>query len=264
MFDFFIDTANIAYIRENIMPLVEDCKNYVLGITTNPNAMAKIKHHTLAQWEDVLPKLCALVTEIRGDSLGEVYVQIPNSKMNMDEVADFAEHINKFSDGKTRLGLKIPPNIDLLTNVHWLKEIMPINVTGLADCCTALSCTTYGVDYASIIPGRMNEVGINASAHLSFLRKRRGTTEIIAGSMRSLEGLINAIAYNTTPTIGERVWEDIIDNDVDITKLQISDDTTEPSLFAPHIDGRNIQLSVDFFTQMDKLGEQVYKDLKSR
>ena len=268
MFEFFIDTADIDYIRKNIMPIVEPVKGYMYGITTNPNAMFKIKHTSLAQWEEVLPKLCALVTEIRGDNQGEVFVQIPNSKMNVDEVFQFAEYIKDFNDGSTRLGLKIAPSVDILRETFHLRRIMPLNVTGLADCSTVLSCATYGVDFASIIPGRMEEVGINANAHLSFLRKRGGTTEVITGSMRTIEGLFNAVAYNTIPTIGERVWNKIIEQHRDIiseyNNLEHIRYTGNPDMFSPHVDARSTQLSIDFFTQMDILGKQIYKDWKEK
>ena len=264
MFEFFIDTADIDYIRRNIVPLLEKCKHYLAGITTNPNAMHKIGCNSLSQWEEVLPKLCAFVTEMRGDNLGEVFVQIPNSKMSVDDVFDFAQHIKEFNDGHTILGLKIPPSVKILQPTYELKKIMPVNVTGLADCSTVLSCATYGVDYASIIPGRMEEVGIDANAHLSFLRKRAGTTEVITGSMRTIEGLFNAVAFNTIPTIGERVWNEIIKQKIDITTWNPAGHTAQPNLFSPHIDQRSTQLSIDFFKQMDELGKQVHTDWKNR
>ncbi len=38
----------------------------------------------------------------------------------------------------------------------------------------------------------------------------------------------------------------------------------KPDMFSPHIDARNTQLSIDFFTQMDALGKQVYKDWQAK
>lgn len=221
--------------------------------------MDKIKRTTLSEWELILPELCSLVSEIRGDDGGLVHVQAPNSEMTGAEVLKFAEHIHKFNDGQTSLALKIAPNSDVLEAVSEIQKIMPVNVTGLADCSTALSCITYGVDYVSIIPGRMEEVGIVADDHLKFLLKRSGNTEVITGSMRTVDGLARAVKYNTIPTIGTRVWDKIVNQGVDIGSL-----SKQNSLFSPSIDERNTNLSLSFFQQMDALGAAVYKDFIDR
>ena len=85
--------------------------------------------------------------------------------------------------------------------------------------------------------------------------------------MRTLEGLANAIAYNTIPTIGERVWNKIIAYNLDITDPDWIEQYSpiviiKPNMFSPNIDFRNRQLSIDFFKQMDELGKQVYTDWK--
>ena len=254
MFDFFIDTADIDYIR-NLTPAIEDYRKNVKGITTNPNAMDKIRQRTLAEWQSTLPDLCKLVSEIRGDDQGEVHVQAPNSEMTGQEVLAFAQHIHKFNDGQTKLALKIAPKADVLEVVGEIQKLMPVNVTGLADCGTALSCMTYGVDYVSIIPGRMEEVGIVADDHLKFLLKRNSDTKVITGSMRTIDGLARAVKYDTIPTIGTRVWDKIANKSLDIGTLSEQD-----PLFSPHIDSRNTDLSVSFFHQMDALGMKAYEE----
>ena len=136
-----------------------------------------------------------------------------------------------------------------------IQKLMPVNVTGLADCGTALSCMTYGVDYVSIIPGRMEEVGIVADDHLKFLLKRNSDTKVITGSMRTIDGLARAVKYDTIPTIGTRVWDKIANKSLDIGTLSEQD-----PLFSPHIDSRNTDLSVSFFHQMDTLGMKAYEE----
>jgi len=261
MFDYLIDTADISYINK-LSDITKATRERCLGITTNPKAMNNINHISLAQWESVLPKLCEVVSEIRGDNLGYVHVQIPNSKMSGLEVLEFAIYISKFNDGNTRLALKISPTTDILTNVKKIQEIMPVNVTGLADCGTILSCVTYGVDYVSIIPGRMEEVGIDANEQLKFLIKRGGKTKIISGSMRTLQGLENAVKYKTIPTIGTKVWDQILLNE-DILFKEIIGYDGLISNFSPIIDNKNTKLSIDFFEQMDGFGKSVYKDFKN-
>tara|TARA_R110000824_G_scaffold281548_3_gene469874 strand:- start:216 stop:1010 length:795 start_codon:yes stop_codon:yes gene_type:complete len=263
MFNFFFDTADVEYIKKVWLSLGERGLNKnVKGITTNPNAMTKINRHTLTEWQEILPKLCELVSEIRQDKKGEVHVQAPNSSMTGEEVHTFARHISAFSDGNTKLALKIAPQKDVLEKVPFIQEYMPVNVTGLADCATALSCSTYGVDYVSIIPGRMEEVGIDADAHLLYLLRRNTRDEVITGSMRTIDGLRRAVAAETVPTIGTRVWDLIIEKNFDITSLSV-ERGKQPPMFSPYITKDNTDLSVSFFEQMDQLGSEAYKEFSA-
>ena len=110
MVNYFIDTANIDSIK-NIWNKIKDVTDPHLlkGITTNPNAFKKIDMFKLSEWEKHLPKLCELVSEMRGDEYGIVYVQAPVSTMSKRDIMAFAQHISQFTDGNTRLGLKLPP-----------------------------------------------------------------------------------------------------------------------------------------------------------
>lgn len=259
MFKYFVDTADIDYIKK--LDLSNRFgKSNMLGITTNPNAMNKINHNSLSSWTKILPKLCEIVSSIREDSFGEVHAQAPNSHMTGDEVLRFAEYIHKFNDGNTKIALKIPPTISVLKKVQDIKSLMPVNVTGLSDCCSAFACLAYDVDYVSIIPGRMEEVGIDANAHLRFITKRKNkdTHKVITGSMRTIEGLLNAVRYHTIPTIGTRVWDKLTDFDLSTFTDYYDENTVD--IFAPNISDDNRNLSISFFSQMDELGMQAYKD----
>ena len=262
MFKYFVDTADIDYIK-NLDLANKYGREYMLGVTTNPNAMSKINKFTLKEWESVLPNLCELVSEIRQDDKGLVHVQAPNSNMTGDQVLEFAEHIHGFNDGNTKLALKIPPTLTVLKRTEDLQNYMPVNVTGLSDCCTALSCLSFGIDYASIIPGRMEEVGINANAHLAFVTKRvKSNGEVITGSMRTVEGLLNAVKYRTIPTIGTRVWDALVDIDLieEGDKIEYFNECNVER-FSPFISQENRDLSVQFFDQMDDLGKKCAEDL---
>ena len=56
--------------------------------------------------------------------------------------------------------MKIAPHKRMLELNEELKDKIDLNVTGTADCSTALMSLSYGVRYVSIIPGRMEEKGI--------------------------------------------------------------------------------------------------------
>jgi len=269
MFDFFFDTANVEYIKkvwESISPYSSPTN--IVGITTNPNAMHKEGLTSLKSWEDHLPKLCSLVSTLRGDDKGVVYVQMPSCDMSGEEAIAWAKHISKFTDGNTKLGLKIPPYHNILKLIPELGNIMETNVTGVADAATALSCFSFGPRYVSIIPGRMEEAGINAKEHLLLAQQRLHFTQsdIISGSMRTVEGLKMTVEAGTVPTIGSRVWDQLIDPEFNLEEFlentgevyNMGDEASTPLTVV--VDERNHKLSKDFFTQMDELGSQVYKE----
>lgn len=269
MFDFFFDTADDQYIL-NVWDKAHkhlDAKN-IRGITTNPNAFKKVDLHKLGEWEAKLPVLCSLVSELRGDAEGVVYVQAPVSTMTPEEVYAYVKHISQFNDGKTKIGLKIPPFRPILEMVDDLNQYAETNVTGLADCSTALSCLSYNVKYISLIPGRMEEKGIDAKSHVLFTRRRNhegqpGAGEIIAGSMRTLEGLEWVCSHGTIPTIGTRVWDQIIADEETLRSVAAYKYGTvgcDNLMFSPQISETNTQLSVDFFAQMDECGRQAHAD----
>lgn len=264
MVDFFIDTADLNAIT-NIWNKIKDNvdSDKLLGITTNPNAFKKINMFRLKEWGDHLPRLCELVTNIRGDRNGVVYVQAPVSSMSTREIIDFADYISNFSDGFTPLGLKIPPFLHALDAISDIECFMETNVTGVADVGTALYANSFFPKYISIIPGRMEEVGIDAKSQIKYLMNSRLNSYIITGSMRTLEGLQWVSEMGTVPTIGERVW-DLIDDLAFLDKLTFKNDALELPLqhFSPSISNVNTELSIAFFKQMDEYGQQCYKDYK--
>tara|TARA_R110002012_G_scaffold162022_2_gene324295 strand:+ start:11421 stop:12224 length:804 start_codon:yes stop_codon:yes gene_type:complete len=262
MVNFFFDTADENYIKDAWSKLegVVDPK-FVSGITTNPNAFMKMDMLNLDQWEKQLPILCKTVSEIRGDDKGVVYVQAPNSNMEPSEVLRWAKHISKFNDGTTKLGLKIPPFKSILEIVPQLNEIMEVNVTGVAECSTALHCFTYDVRYVSIIPGRMEEKGIDAKAHIAYVNQRSNSkSDIITGSMRTLEGLKWVCEMGTVPTIGTKVW-DLIFDQMGVEEFNALERINPAGFnkFSPLVSAVSNQLSVDFFDQMDACGETTHK-----
>lgn len=272
---FFIDTADTDYIL-NLWNQLQGRidRRAVVGITTNPSAMAKCNIHTLRGFDERVRELCRIVTAIRQAPGGVVYVQHPSSTASVDELIDFAQHISGLSDGRTRVGLKIPPHWHILQEAGRLAEICDINVTGVADCSTALMCFSYPVRYVSIITGRMEEKGIDANAHLAFVDQRNGMhfdpyddfSEVITGSMRTLKGLQDAITHGTVPTIGTKVWDLILADASGIGNFNAMWDNPPEILvhtFSPHIDQRNTDLSVDFFKQMDLAGEKLEDDIAS-
>lgn len=276
MKDFFIDTADVNYIRE-LWSKIKDKVDpkLVRGITTNPNAFFKLGKHRLIEWMETLPELCTVLAEIRGDANGVVYVQGPNSNMTNSEIDFYIKMISSRNVG-SKIGLKIPPYEDVLTKLaKGLYTGLEINVTGVSDAGTALRCFTYpGVRYVSIIPGRMEEVGIDAKAHLDYVASRNkidlaavyGRQEVIAGSMRTIDGLIMTFQHDTVPTIGERVWNEILKDDnldkllnIDYSQVYCRKDQE----FCPQIDAVNTKLSTDFFEQMDNCGKVAYEDLQA-
>lgn len=265
MVNFFIDTANIEAIK-NIWGKIRYNVNStdMLGITTNPNAFKKINFFSLHEWEMHLPKLCELVSNMREDDKGVVYVQAPVSTMTSMEIISFAKYINQFSDGNTKLGLKLPPFKHALEVIPIVSEFIETNVTGVADVGTALYAYSYFPDYISVIPGRMEEVGIDAKAQVRYLMNAKMSANIISGSMRTIEGLKWVSEMGTVPTIGEKVWDEIFKdlNVLNEIKFNIDSLIQPVQHFSPLISEVNTNLSIAFFKQMDEYGQQCYNDYK--
>jgi len=287
---FFVDTADTDSIRAVWEALSKNTPpSALLGITTNPNALDKIQCHTLSHFEKVVYNLTSLVSEIRGDSLGTVYVQIPNSHASNLEYIAWAKYVQSLGDGRTAVGLKIPPYDRVLswfnTSVfHWAGNTvrkthsvdvidLQLNVTGVADAATFLRARAWTniVKYVSIIPGRMSEVGIDYESHLSFLSglaeapRNPGT---ITGSMRTVEGLTTAIRYGTIPTIGMRIWDSLAPEEYLSFNslwdgLPLASKEIDEFCCPPIILRDNIELSLSFFKQMNTLGLQMYTEFKT-
>ncbi len=267
--EFFIDTADVGYISRTFDKLSPHIDPKTLrGITTNPNALAKVNCDTLAQFEVLTLQLCNLVRTLRNDENGIVYVQLPNSAMSESDILRWAKYVNQFNGNGAHVGLKIPHFSYVLKMTH-LPELkgLYINVTGVSDANTIIKSLSYqDVTYASIIPGRMEEVGIDANTHLEYLANSRFKTHqgIIAGSMRTIEGLRKSIYYRTVPTVGSRVW-DIIDaqnlwSEFNSYWDNVFVSPTEVAEYTPTVSDENLNLSKGFFQQMDALGDKLYTE----
>ena len=272
---FFFDTADTDYIRkiwDKLGKYIDGSS--VIGITTNPNALAKVNCDTLEKFETLVPQMTSLVGELRGEGPeGLVYVQVPNSTMNDEDILRWATYVNEFNGNGAAIALKIP-HFSYVLRLSGEPELrnLYLNVTGVSDANTIIKALSYhNVFFASIIPGRMEEVGIDANAHLKYLadQQLQRHQNIIAGSMRTIEGLKNSIFYHTVPTIGSRVW-DLIDAENRWEEFVSYWENTyevseEPSAdYTPVVTDTNLDLSKQFFDQMDKLGESLHTEFMSR
>ena len=272
---FFIDTTNtddIKHIWDKLSRSTVEPYS-LLGFTTNPNALDKIGCHTLSQFEKVIPELVQTLKDITTN--GIVYVQIPNSMASNTVYGEWIKYIDQFSDGNITIGLKIPPYDRVLKFVHEYHTTRSLNynVTGIADAATALRCMYYNISYVSIIPGRMEEVGIDEDLHLKTLQSsNKKIRRVITGSMRTVDGLKHAIKYNTIPTIGTRVWDQMTIQEYqsfnDWWKVEdkeiIVDELDTYIEDIPFTNNLNKDLSFQFFTQMDKLGHQMYTEFTDK
>lgn len=265
-YKFFIDTANVEYIKKTWEFLQNDFFYFeLLGITTNPNAFNKEGLKTLEEWENRTKTLAEVVTNIyKGQAGGAIHVQLPISSASPEEAIQYARRISTWGDGITKISMKIPPFPGILKIVNHLQDFVDVNVTGLSDYGNALRCVSYGVDYISIIPGRMEEKSIFADEQILFLNTcNLNKTKIITGSMRTLFGLRKACMLNTIPTIGTRVFDEMFKK-CSASKFREywSENVTQENNFSPFITPSMVDLSVNFFNEMDKLGSAAFSDFK--
>ena len=106
----------------------------------------------------------------------------------------------------------------------------------------------------------MEEVGIDAETAIAFVNQCEfGNTQIITGSQRTTEQIIYSFYLDTVPTIGEKCWNDIFQEDNFQRILDIEYKYNQVGEFSPHITEENINLSLAFFKQMDELGYKAYE-----
>lgn len=275
---FFFDTADTEAIKRIWDKLGKKVQSKsCLGITTNPNALAKVNCHTVTELEKLVKTMSDTMDQICGeDSL--IYVQVPNSCMNPQNIILWANLISKFDTGKSKIALKIPHFSYILREterpIFWNTGLfgafknLHLNVTGVADSGTIIKALSYdNVSYASIIPGRMEEAGIDANAHLKYLceQKFKKHQAVITGSMRTIRGLKDSVYYRTVPTIGTRVWDLIEQGNLweefptYWDELYACSESANAD-YCPETTQKNIDLSKQFFEQMDALGNKMYQD----
>lgn len=261
---FFFDTADHAFIN-TAWSLLKDKfpPASVRGITTNPSAFNKENIHNIDKAVERVVELSKLLFQIRGDSKGELWIQIPNSEMKLEEIKEFHSHFKK-ANLFCSLGLKIPPFLSHLEMP--INDICNVNVTGISDCGTALRAMQYSVKYVSLLTGRMEEQGIRAPLHLAFAASAHSAwdTEIIAGSMRTIEQVNWACKMNAVPTIGKTLWNILLEPSI-LPKLPeiMCRDSSEivPLKFAPANGDKETLLSLAFFKQMDEFGASMYGEI---
>ncbi|MDO8611181.1 MAG: transaldolase family protein, partial [bacterium] len=260
MKQFFFDTANIESINSiwSKLPKTLDPSN-ALGVTTNPNALNKIGITKVNQLKELIEKLANKISEIRSDDEGIIYIQIPNSNNTIKEIQLWIDQLISIQPHRARICLKIPPRSDIF---HALIDLdldgwqdFDLNITGICDAGTALKCLSYPVKYVSILAGRMQDAGINLHEQVDYIQSRAPDDKgIIAGSMRTINGLKDTIALGCVPTIGEKIWGLILqDPSFWDTAYAIRENNNR---YCPLIAETSLSLSEAFFAQMDLAGQE--------
>ncbi|MBI5063762.1 MAG: fructose-6-phosphate aldolase [Desulfatitalea sp.] len=165
---FFIDTANIAEIKEaNAMGMVD-------GVTTNPSLIAKEK----GDFKEIITEICRIVD---GPISAEV-ISLDEEGM-VREAKDLAK-IHK------NIVVKIPMTIDGLKAVRRLTaEGIKTNVTLIFSPLQALMAAKAGASYVSPFVGRLDDLAQEGMVLVEQLVEMYGNyafdTEIIVASVRN-------------------------------------------------------------------------------
>ena len=130
---FFLDTADPNFIDNARRQLrgITGPKNF-LGVTTNPKAIAGICR-TQNSARRVVEELALRISEMKGDSDGQLFLQLPGSTSSFDTMVRFIEHCYNWGRPNVKLGFKLPRHrvyevADRLSDWSSL-----LNVTGVTD-----------------------------------------------------------------------------------------------------------------------------------
>lgn len=165
---FFIDTANIAEIKEaNAMGMVD-------GVTTNPSLIAKEK----GDFKEIIAEICSIVD-------GPISAEV----ISLDEEGMVRE-AKELAKIHKNIVVKIPMTIDGLKAVRRLTaEGIKTNVTLIFSPLQALMAAKAGASYVSPFVGRLDDLAQEGMVLVEQLVEMYGNyafdTEIIVASVRN-------------------------------------------------------------------------------
>jgi len=172
---FFIDTANIAEIKEGLALGMVD------GVTTNPSLIAKEKK----SFEDVVKEILKIVD-------GPVNLEV----MSMEAKAMFAEGKKLMRLGDNVV-IKVPLSTEGLKATKMLaKEGIDVNQTLIFSPLQALMAAKAGARYVSPFVGRLDDIahdGMDLTSQILTIFDNYGyDTEVIVASIRHPRHVLDA------------------------------------------------------------------------
>jgi len=172
---FFIDTANIAEIKEGLALGMVD------GVTTNPSLIAKEKK----SFEDVVKEILKIVD-------GPVSLEV----MSMEAKAMFAEGKKLMRLGDNVV-IKVPLSTEGLKATKMLaKEGIDVNQTLIFSPLQALMAAKAGARYVSPFVGRLDDIahdGMDLTSQIITIFDNYGyETEVIVASIRHPRHVLDA------------------------------------------------------------------------
>jgi transaldolase len=166
---FFIDTANIAEIKEAVSLGVVD------GVTTNPSLVAREKR----EFKELIREICTIVDG-----------PISAEAVSMDASGMVAEGLELASIDKDKIVVKIPMTKEGLKACKQLSGMgIKTNVTLIFSPSQALLAAKAGATYVSPFVGRLDDVshiGMDLVEQIVTIFGNYGfTTEVIVASVRN-------------------------------------------------------------------------------
>ena len=172
---FFIDTANIAEIKEAVSLGLID------GVTTNPSLVSKEKR----EFKELIKEICAIVD-------GPISAEVISLEAN-----GMTKEARELSSIHENIVVKIPMTPEGLKAVKTLsQENIKTNVTLIFSPSQALLAAKAGAAYVSPFVGRLDDVsyaGMELIGQIRTIFDNYGyTTEIIVASIRNPVHVVDA------------------------------------------------------------------------
>jgi hypothetical protein len=270
---FFFDTVKEDVIRRTWDKMSDTVMSTdIRGITTDPKMLDDFGIKRMRELDELIPKLCELVTEIRdGWQAGTIHIQLPSTLMLTHQILKWIEHINQYSDGYTFIALKVPPFLRSMYGIVDMRDTIVLQSTGITDCATALRAFSFkGLSYVTMPYKDMIDAGIPADDYIKFVMgsyRVNYRQKVITSGMTTLDMLERTIQLGTIPTLNEELCPKVVESKETVKRFI---DMWEPHYYTdefrycPPIDETPGKVTDEYFRVMDKIGHPMYEEFISR
>jgi hypothetical protein len=281
----FIESADLTYIKNLFGQLAKHNVPFGLisGINITPEAMQRANITTLDGYVVRLKELVELMDSITDPDndpyVKEILVQIPNSRMSVNEIVTFSNFcIDQIETDTVVIGISLPPFPNVMMDIEQIFDLVAdgngamFNITGIADAGTALFALSHvETEYVTLLVGMMGALGVDYPSHCVYtkLSSTESYQKRIASGLQSIAQVFEVATFGMSPSIDERLWDQFISHPSAFARFSAPLPTNGDSVvryargdfdFCPPSTEQSAKLSSTYFRRSDAFAKNIYKE----